>query len=404
VRTFLSLLMLASLAIVLACGGGSSSGSGSSGSNSRSNPPSGVNVQSIVVNSGPTGNYANGVFASVTVCVPGTSTCQTISSVLLDTGSFGLRVLSSALAGLALPQQNDASSNPIVECAQFSDGITWGPVKMADVKIAGEQAGSVPIQVIGDANFSTVPTACSNHGPVLDTLPQLMANGILGVGQFKQDCGQACAPFTTSNPGFYFVCPTASTCTETTLGISQQVQNPVWMFALDNNGVIVELPSVPAAGTPSVNGSLIFGIGTQSNNGLGSAKIFAPDPTTGYLTTQYQGNPYSKSFIDSGSNGIFFGQPTATLPACGSTASGFYCPSAPQNLSATQQGANGTSAGVNFTVANAITLFSSSNFAFNDLGGTNTANTFDWGLPFFFGRSVYTGIESPSMPAGYWAY
>ena len=403
-RTFLSLLMLASLVIALGCGGGSSSGSGSSGGTSRSNPPSGANVQSIVVNSGPTGNYANGVFANVTVCVPGTSTCQTISSVLLDTGSFGLRVLSSALAGLALPQQNDASSHPIVECAQFSDGITWGPVKTADVKIAGEQASSIPIQVIGDTNFSTVPTDCSNHGPTLDTLQQLMANGILGVGQFKQDCGQACAPFTTSNPGFYYVCPPASTCGVTTVSISGQVQNPVWMFAVDNNGVIVELPAVPAAGAQSVNGSLIFGIGTQSNNGLGSAKIFAPDPTTSYLTTQYQGSPYTKSFIDSGSNGIFFGQPTATLPACGSNASVFYCPSAPQNLSATQQGANGTSAGVNFTVANAITLFSSSNFAFNDLGGTNTANTFDWGLPFFFGRSVYTGIESPSMPAGYWAY
>src|SRR6201998_4752715 len=111
-RTFLSLVMLGSLAIVLGCGGSSSSGSSSSGSNSSSNPLSGANVPPIVANSGPLQNYANGVFTSVTVCAPGTSTCQTISSVLVDTGSYGLRVLASALNGLALPQKNEASGQP----------------------------------------------------------------------------------------------------------------------------------------------------------------------------------------------------------------------------------------------------------------------------------------------------
>jgi hypothetical protein len=49
-----------------------------------------------------------------------------------------------------------------------------------------------------------------------------------------------------------------------------------------------------------------------------------------------------------------------------------------------------------FNIMNADTLFNTNNAAFNDLGGdsgTSPANDFfDFGLPFFFGRSVYIGM------------
>jgi hypothetical protein len=50
------------------------------------------------------------VFTTVTICAPGSTTnCQTIDHVQVDTGSVGLRIISSVLAsGLALPQQQDA--------------------------------------------------------------------------------------------------------------------------------------------------------------------------------------------------------------------------------------------------------------------------------------------------------
>ena len=120
------------------------------GAPAASTPAPGNNVQAIVVNAGPANNYFNGAFTSVTICVPGQTTgCQTIDGVLVDTGSSGLRVLSSVLT-LSLPQQAGSNGGPIVECAQFLDGFTWGPVQTADVKLAGEQASRVPIQVIDD--------------------------------------------------------------------------------------------------------------------------------------------------------------------------------------------------------------------------------------------------------------
>ena len=71
---------------------------------------------------------------------------------------------------------------------------------------------------------------------------------------------------------------------------------------------------------------------------------------------------------------------------------------------ATIQGANGKSASVNFGVGNADQLFASSNdSAFSTLAGPNPG-TFDWGLPFFFGRNVYTAILGKNTPGGAWTF
>jgi hypothetical protein len=401
----LSLGLAAAFTMTVGCGGGSKS------TTSTTTPSTSVsNVQAITVNSGPGAGppnnyfYANGAFTSVTVCMPGsTSSCQTISGILVDTGSVGLRILSSALT-IAPPQQNDSKGNPIVECLPFKDGITWGPVQTVDMTIAGEQAKSLPIQVVGSASFATVPSGCTSQGSPEDDLATLGANGILGVGLYAQDCGIACTASGSSNPGLYYTCP-ASGCAVTTESVSNQVQNPVSLFASDNNGVILELPAVSGEAA-SVTGSLIFGIGTQSNNGLGSATVYMVDPSTGDFTTVFNSNSYNMSFIDSGSNGLYFLDSTTTgIPVC-SDNSAFYCPSASQSLTATNQGANGSTGNVNFIVGNADMLSNGIDAAINGLAGPNSG-AFDWGLPFFYGRNVYTAIEGQSTPGGtgpYWAY
>jgi hypothetical protein len=399
-RIFISLTACLTCSFLISCGGSSSS----------STPPntitsSGSNVAPITVNGGPTGEYADAAFASVTVCVPGTSNCQTIDDVLVDTGSFGLRILSSALTTVSLPQQKASDGNPVAECLTFLASYTWGPVQTADVQIAGEKASSVPIQVLSDTDF-TAPSTCTSSGfQSADTLDTLGANGILGVGLAAQDCANPCP----ADADQYYECP-SSGCEPIAEALGQQVINPVALFARDNNGVIIELPAVAAGGEPSVNGSLVFGIGTQSNNGLGGATVYtAPE---GSFTTSYNGQSYPGSFIDSGSNGYFFLDSSLTgLTSCANNSdeAGFYCSS--QNFTATNQGSNAASGAVKFSITSAATLFANpGNFALGDLGGASSNSApfyFDWGLPFFFGQNVFVAIGGASTPGGagpYWAY
>lgn len=367
------------------------------------------NVLPLIVDGGPPGiapYYVNGLFTSVRVCAPGSTTqCQTIDHVLVDTGSVGLRLLSAAGNGefsLSLPQQKAPDGNLLAECLQFVDGsFIWGPVTMADIYLGGEVASLTPIQVIAPADAPKIPSSCSSTGANKNTLSLLGANGILGVGLFLQDCGEACSQQALN---LYYACPNTG-CIETQVPTAQQVQNPVALFANDNNGVIIELPAIPSTGQATVNGSLVFGIGTQSNNGLNGAIVYTTN-AVGNFTVTYNGKSYASSFIDSGSNGLYFLTAADTgLPLC-ATNSGFYCPTAEKSFTTTNTGNNGVSGAVVFNIANVESLFNSGNTAFNNLGGT-FSGAFDFGLPFFFGRNVYVAIENQNTPGGmgpYWAY
>ena len=94
-------------------------------------------------------------FTTVTVCQPGTSTCTAVPNVLVDTGSTGLRVLSSALGSLAnsLSQFSDGNGNGLYECTEFGSlAYAWGPVLAATVQIGGESATQIPAAAGGTTN------------------------------------------------------------------------------------------------------------------------------------------------------------------------------------------------------------------------------------------------------------
>jgi hypothetical protein len=370
----------------------------------------------LVVDPGPANldnPYTNGLFASAKLCVPGTTTCQTFDHLLVDTGSVGVRVLESELT-LALPEVTNVNGLPLSECTPFVDGTAWGPVRMADVKLGGELAANLPIQVIGVGTFA-MPTSCTGS-PITD-FQTLAANGILGVGVSLQDCGASCAPrpvrLGPTNEGLYYECPSTQSCTVADVPPAQQVAHPVAAFPVDNNGVIIQLPTIAASGVPSVPGLMTFGIGTQANNGLGSAAVLALN-ARGYVSTTFPvgGTATYTGYLDSGSNGLFFlNAAKSNLPLCtGKNLSSFYCPASTTNLSALLSSINGASATVAFSVANAAKLNASA-FAFSNLAGPMpgfptdlNVPGFDWGLPFFFGRTVYTAIEGQSTPAGVGPY
>jgi hypothetical protein len=377
----------------LSCGGG---GSGVSGSGGGSVAPA-SNVVSVIVDGGPNAPSSpaiNTLYTTVMVCVPGSTTnCQTIDDIQVDIGSYGLRLLASVVT-LTLPIVAAANGASLVECLAFVDGYSWGPVSRVDMQISGESAHGVPVQLIGDARFPTVPSDCSSSAPMAeDTVAQFGAKGILGIGPLVHDC-PACA--SAAIPGTYYSCTQAS-CVATMVPLTGQVQNPVPLFPADNNGTIIELPAVAASGAASVTGSLIFGIDTQANNQSGSQTVLTLD-SSAYLTTIFNGHTLSSSFIDSGSNGIYFDDSNITL--CPSPNASFYCPASPQTLSATLQGVNGTSVSESFSVES-LEGIAATVTAFPDLAGTNpSAGSFDWGLPFFFNRRVATGIEGKTTSAG----
>ncbi len=390
-RGCLGLVLCAGLA---SCGGGGDS-MGSSGGGA-----SGNNVVSATVSGGPSNNSVNVLYTTVKVCLPGTSNCQTIDNIQVDTGSYGLRILAPVLT-LTFPVLTLANGSALVECTSFVDGYSWGPVTLADVSISGESASSVPVQIIGDSRYPTVPANCSDTGPAEDTVAAFGANGIIGVGPFPSDCGDYCAQNVTEPTIEYYACSTESNCTGTTVPVASQVPNPVTLFATDNNGVIITLPSAANAGTTTLTGSLIFGIDTQSNNASGTETV-VPIATSGsnygFITSVFNGTSMPMSFIDSGSNGYYF--PDSSLTTC--TNSGFtdfYCPSSTTSLTGEMQLASGTST-VDFVVASAEQI-SDADFVYPGLAGTNPmTDSFDWGLPFFFGRRVAVAIYGATTSAG----
>lgn len=287
----------------------------------------------------------------------------------------------------------------LAECTAFADGYTWGTVRSADVKIGGETASNIPIQVIGDLATSTVPTACSNFGPAQNSTQALGANGILGVGVAPWDCGSGCTSASTSN---YYACPNgtnSNNCATTAVALNNQVANPVPHLPVDNNGVILQMPPISNSGQASATGTLVFGIGTQSNNAIPtSVQRFATNHW-GNMTGSYNGRSLG-AFLDSGSNGIFFSD--GGIAQCGGNLGTFYCPAKPLALSATLTDANGISGNVNFNVVSASALLNSgSNFALNDLAGSfGSSADLDLGLPFFYGRYVYYGQDQAINATG----
>ena len=190
------------------------------------------------------------------------------------------------------------------------------------------------------------------------------------------------------------------TCTAESVSLAEQLQNPVTLFPKDNNGIILELPSVPANGAMDPSpAAVVFGIGTEANNGLGGATRLNGNLDTGDLTASFTGNPsITLAFIDSGSNANFFPYSAASLPTCANPDQGFYCPTTIQHEDATL---NGTLP-VSFYVDNAVDLFNANKSftAFNDIAGPGTDNTqLILGMPYFFGQNVFTGIEPADQSA-----
>jgi hypothetical protein len=313
-----------------------------------------------------------------------------------------------------LPAATTATGDPLYECFTFADGYSWGSLRLADIQLADGQAANLQMHLIADPAIPTAPTDCSedltssppNPMPSQNSIAELGANGILGISVFLQDCGPVCETLASPNGrGFYYACP-GGVCTGTTILAAAQVQNPVSKFATNNNGATIVLPAITAVGQITVSGSLVLGIDSEGNNRLGSAALISVDPLSGNFTAIFKGQTYAMGgSIDSGSNGNFFTD--SDLPTCTSPLyAGWYCPATAVSLSVTNQGvgASSASSNVTFSVASieALSNANPSFAAYENIAGTlfHPSLGFDWGLPFFYGRSVSVAFEGQVTAEG----
>jgi hypothetical protein len=425
--------------LISACGGGGGGGS------STPPPPALHNVAAVTVDGDF--NTLNSLFVSLQICQHGSATnCVTVDHVTIDTGSIGLRVLATSLTNLnatflsnlptvtATASTNANLTGPLAECEQFGGGYTWGSVRNVDITVTGtnETASNIPMQVIGDLGVSQ-PTCASESttgyqltgedytnntaNPLTNTY--LGGNGLLGVSLFQWDC-LACLTVAQPQEGSppsanlaYAVCPdmTGNGCQPTTAALAAQVANPISSFATDNNGFIINMNAVTATAGSStaVTGTMIFGIGTQTNNALGSATKYDADPDSepGVLNTTWNGTVYTSVF-DTGSSAYYFDNTSnPTIALCGTTAplNQLYCPGGANatansagttvNLSATLQDYLGDASptqSVAFSITNPLANYTNSTIASDNIGGTVVFDYFIWGMPYFYGHKLYFGI------------
>lgn len=391
-RKFLTAIFVGLTALlVTACGGGGSAAV-------PTVVPLSNNVLPVTVDGGPadSGYNVNRLYASVKICTPGTTICQTIDHVLVDTGSTGLRLLASAISpALQLPPVLAQSGLPLLNCVKFVDNsFAWGPVTSADIVLGGMQASNVPMQVVAEPAFNSLNNACSAGGAVIDSVASLGANGILGLGVFKEDCGARCVAIAANEVYYTCTAPGCGTVVGVKVTLAQQVKNPVPLFPTDNNGLLIDLPTMATTTASRLSGSLVFGVGTQSNNQPGGATVLRTSDV-GLITTVFAGQSLPDSFIDSGSNGLFFN--LASIRDCATAAPGFYCPLLRADLTAAMVSASAALVPVSFAVDDAVSLFATGNSVLPSLAGDiGLTQTFDWGLPFFYGRRVFVGIEGQS--------
>ncbi len=385
---------LALLASLASCGGG-----GGGGSSAPPEPPVlAANQMLITIEQNPAVSVARTVnvpYVTLKVC-DATGQCADIDHVVLDTGSYGLRLLQSAVtaAGLKLPADTDSSGNRYGECVKFLSGYMWGSVSHATLQLGAGTTTPLPLQVAGASDVAQLKDQCSVMGGVdAGTASVLQANGLLGIGAFNHDLGS------------YYSCPAnATTCTAlTSVPVAEQVVNPVPLITNSSytNGIILQLPAVPETGAGRTYGTLTFGVDTEANNAISN---FAPIPldSKGFLTVAVDGSSYSASFLDSGSN-YYFAPPLAGTVA--TDAQGNFIPpsllSLPLSLSA-------NTAGASSSVAAQMLLwnYASMNFAlysaFNDIGSATDLGLsgIDLGLPFFYGRQVAYVISGHSSSLG----
>ena len=338
--------------------------------------------------------YVNALCTSITLCQPGTQICQEIDGILVDSGSVGLRIFDTVLQ-FPLPLlsiQSDTDRVAVLaENAPFRAERAWGPIALATVRFSERKIDqtTLPIQIM-----STTATQPERAG----------FQGILGLGVFREDCGGGCA--IQKNNGIYFACPDSQAnvrdCESARVAPEKQVRHPVVGLERNHNGISIALPQIFGP-SDSVTGTLTLGI--DNSDKLKETQVIPVDSLGGFRMT-FAGRGYDGSQIDSGSNAVFFpGSPE--IPRCAwsarwlATLGEFFCPKSPMeffgvipNLLLAHAPATNHSSGakITWTAVDGQERLARNSLVAPSLAGFEL-NQILLGIPFFFGKQIYFGIE-----------
>lgn len=371
---------------IIACNGGANS----SVANPRVN-----NSVNLVVDGGINGTALNRSYITLTICQVGTSNCQTIDHIVVDSGSTGLRINQSALTvgGLTPLSYNGA---PIYQCMQYAAGYAFGPVVNLDLRIAGESAFNIPVQIFEYNNPDMVPNSCSYGMPPANLATGFGANGIIGINPISN-------PNNDYTPGGVYTCD-SNTCTEVSNpnNIPQVLNiNPIAAFVNDNNGAIFSLPKVSSAATmESQLGTLTFGLNTQDNNQVSNSvsKLLGSPNTDTWPVGFFIANTGSQNTVAMFDSGTPTYSMNVPIPFCTSPYDNVYCPAnGPYTIISMLSGVyGGTLIPLTSTIVNYSYLGGFTN-VMPYLGQSivsipSVANTL-YGLPAFFGNNIYLGFK-----------
>ena len=202
------------------------------------------------------GDKCNKLYVAVTVCNTAQQ-CRTVPDVLVDTGSPGLRLFRSALVGLELDAVT-ARGHPVANWGRFASGALWGTLHWAEVRIGGvATTAAIPIELFDEPGPGESLPSGYGSADARSKLRMTVGNGILGI-----------SPQRFAEAGYYLNVGSHGVRSKSDwepvkIHDALKLANPIGHFpAPYDTGSVIRLPEVDRAGGQSTaQGWLGFGLG-----------------------------------------------------------------------------------------------------------------------------------------------
>ncbi len=202
----------------------------------------------------------NKLFVEVTVC-NAAQQCRTVPNVLVDTGSPGLRLRRDALGGLDLDAVRTLDQRPLGNWSHFGAGELWGTLHWAQVRIGHlATTEAIPIELFDRPSPEEILPDGYGGVDMRDKLNRAAGNGILGISSHRR-----------SPEGYFVFVASGGTggsddWVPVRLDKSLKLANPIVHFpAPYDNGSVISLPEVNwRRGQRAAQGWLGFGLGAPT--------------------------------------------------------------------------------------------------------------------------------------------